>query len=77
MVYTYRFRVSQRRACLAAGQNRSPQRHPMPLSDIEQQQLCIRFGSSQVHVRSGRRLVYTLLRHLKGGTVNHKRVRWF
>ena len=34
-----RFRVSQRRACLLAGQNRNTQRRPVPLTTIEEQKL--------------------------------------
>ena len=39
MVLQDRFRVSQRRACRLAGQNRNTQRRPMPLADIEEQKL--------------------------------------
>ena len=69
-----RFRVSQRRACLLAGQNRNTQRRPVPLSTIEEQKLRRRIRElARRHVRWGRRLVYRRLR-LEGWTVNHKRV---
>ena len=35
MVLQDRFRVSQRRACRLAGQNRNTQRRPTPIADIE------------------------------------------
>jgi hypothetical protein len=34
-----RFRVSERRACRLAGQNRNTQRRPVPVADIEEQKL--------------------------------------
>ena len=69
-----RFRVSQRRACRLAGQNRNTQRRPVPVSAIEEQKLRRRIHElAQRHVRWGRRLVYRRLR-LEGWTVNHKRV---
>jgi hypothetical protein len=68
-----RFRVSQRRACRLAGQNRNTQRRPVPLADIEEQKLRSRIRElARSHVRWGRRLVYRRLR-LEGWTVNHKR----
>jgi transposase InsO family protein len=69
-----RFRVSQRRACRLAGQNRNTQRRPVPLADIEEQKLRRRIRElARRHVRWGRRLVYRRLR-LDGWSVNHKRV---
>ena len=69
-----RFRVSQRRACRLAGQNRSTQRHPAPLATIEQEKLRRRILQlARRHVRWGRRLVYHRLR-IEGWSVNHKRV---
>ena len=54
-----RFRVSQRRACLLAGQHRNTQRRPVPLADIEEQKLKRRISElARRHVRWGRRLVY-------------------
>ena len=69
-----RFRVSQRRACRLAGQNRNTQRRPVPVTAIEEQKL--RRGIRKLarrHVRWGRRLVYRRLR-LEGWSVNHKPV---
>jgi transposase InsO family protein len=69
-----RFRVSQRRACRLACQNRNTQRRPVPLADIEEQKLKRRIRElASRHVRWGRRLVYRRLR-LDGWSVNHKRV---
>jgi hypothetical protein len=34
-----RFRASQRRACRLAGQNRTTQRRPLPVADIEEHKL--------------------------------------
>jgi putative transposase len=69
-----RFRVSQRRACWLAGQNRNTQRRPVPLADIEEQKLRRRIRElARRQVRWGRRLVYSRLR-LDGWSVNHKRV---
>ena len=74
MVLQDRFRVSQRRACRLAGQNRNTQRRPMPLADIEEQKLRRRIRElARRHVRWGRRLVYRRLR-LDGWSINHKRV---
>ncbi len=67
-----RFRVSQRRACRLAGQNRNTQRRPV--ADIEKQKLRRRIRElARRHVRWGSRLVYRRLR-LDGWSVNHKRV---
>ncbi len=67
-------RVSQRRACRLAGQNRNTQRRPVPVSAIEEHKLRRRIRElGQRHVRWGRRLVYRRLR-LEGWSVNHKRV---
>ena len=69
-----RFRVSQRRACRLAGQNRNTQRRPVPVTAIDEQKLRRRIRElARRHVRWGRRLVYRRLR-LEGWTVNHKRV---
>ena len=46
-----RFRVSQRRACLLAGQNRNTQRRPTPLAYIEEQKLRSRIRELQRAVR--------------------------
>jgi len=74
MVLQDRFRVSQRRACRLAGQNRNTQRRPMPVAAIEEQKLRRRIRElARRHVRWGRRLVYRRLR-LEGWSVNHKRV---
>ena len=74
MVLQDRFRVSQRRACRLAGQNRSTQRHPAPLATIEEEKLRRRILQlARRHVRWGRRLVYHRLR-IEGWSVNHKRV---
>ena len=74
MVLQDRFRVSQRRACRLTGQNRSTQRRPVPLADIEEQKLRSRMRElARSHVRWGRRLVYGRLR-VEGWEVNHKRV---
>ena len=68
-----RFRVSQRRACRLAGQNRNTRR-PVPVADIEEHKLRQHIRElARRHVRWGRRLVYRRLR-LEGWTVNHKRV---
>ena len=69
-----RFRVSQRRACRLAGQNRNTQRRPVPVTAIDEQKLRRRIRElARRHVRWGRRLVYRRLR-LEGWTVSHKRV---
>jgi hypothetical protein len=74
MVLQDRFRVSQRRACRLAGQNRTTQRRPVPAADIEEQKLRRRIRDLALrHVRWGRRLVDLRLR-LDGWSVNHKRV---
>ena len=74
MVLLDRFRVSQRRACRLAGQNRNTQRCPVPPADIEEQKLRSRILElARSHVRWGRRLVYRRLR-VEGWEVNHKRV---
>lgn len=74
MVLQDRLRVSQRRACRLACQNRNTQRRDVPLADIEEQKL--KPGIRELarrHGRWGRRLVYRRLR-LNGCCVNHKRV---
>ena len=49
-----RFRVSQRRTCRLACQNRNTQRRPLPLADIEEQKLKRRIGElARRHVRWG------------------------
>ena len=69
-----RFRASQRRACRLAGQNRTTQRRPAPVAEIEEQKLRQRIWElARRHVRWGRRLVYRRLR-IEGWSVNHKRV---
>jgi len=69
-----RFRVSQRRACGLAGQNRNTQRRPVPVADIEEQKLRQRIQELvRRHMRWGRRLVHRRLQ-LDGWNVNHKRV---
>ena len=69
-----RFRASQRRACRLAGQNRSTQRRPVPVADIEEHKLRQRIRElARRHIRWGRRLVYRRLR-IEGWSVNHKRV---
>ena len=69
-----RFRASQRRACRLAGQNRTTQRRPVPVAEIEEQKLRQRIRElARRHVRWGRRLVYRRLR-IEGWSVNHKRV---
>ena len=69
-----RFRASQRRACRLAGQNRSTQRRPVPVADIEEHKLRERIRElARRHIRWGRRLVYRRLR-IEGWSVNHKRV---
>jgi len=74
MVLKDRFRVSQRRACRLAGQNRNTQRRPTPIADIEEGKLRSRIRElARRHGRWGRRLVYRRLR-LDGWSVNHKRV---
>ena len=74
MVLKDRLRVSERRACRLAGQNRNTQRRPVPLADIEEQKLRRRIRElARRHMRWGRRLVYRRLR-LDGWSVNHKRV---
>jgi putative transposase len=74
VVLQERFRISQHRACHLTGQNRSTQRFPMPVADIEEQKLRQRIRDlARRHVRWGRRLVKRRLR-LEGWTVNHKRV---
>ena len=74
MVLQDRFRVSQRRACRLAGQNRNTQRRPVSIAAIEEQKLRRRIRElARRHVRWGRRLVYRRLR-LEGWSVNHKRV---
>jgi putative transposase len=73
-VLRFRFRVSQRRACRLAGQNRNTQRRLVPVTPIEEQKLCRRVRElARRHVRWGRRLVYRRLR-LEGWTLKHKRV---
>ena len=58
-----RFRVSQRRACRLAGQNRNTQRRPMSVAVIEEQKLRRRIRElARRHARWGRRLVYRRLR---------------
>ena len=74
MVLQDRFRVSQRRACLLAGQNRYTQRRPMPVADNEKKKLRRRIRElHRRHVRWGSRMVYRWLR-LDGWSVNHKQV---
>jgi hypothetical protein len=74
MVLQDRFRVSQRRACRLAGQNRNTKRLAVPAAAIEEQKLRQRIRElARRHVRWGRRLVYRRLR-LEGWSVNHKRV---
>ena len=74
MVLQDRFRASQRRACRLAGQNRSTQRRPVPVADIEEHKLRQRIRElARRHIRWGRRLVYRRLR-IEGWNVNHKRV---
>jgi putative transposase len=74
MVLQDRFRVSQRRACQLAGQNRNTQRRPVRLAADEEQKLRRRIRElARRHVRWGRRLVYRRLRH-EGWSVNQKRV---
>ncbi len=74
MVLQDRFRASQRRACRLAGQNRSPQRRPVPVADIEEYKLRQRIRElARRHIRWGRRLVYRRLR-IESWYVNHKRV---
>ena len=63
MVLQDRFRASQRRACRLAGQNRSTQRRPVPVADIEEHKLRERIRElARLHIRWGRRLVYRRLR---------------
>ncbi len=74
VVLQNRLRASQRRACRLAGQNRSTQRRPMPVADIEEHKLRQRIRELALrHIRWGRRLVYRRLR-IEGWSVNHKRV---
>ncbi|QPN58426.1 IS3 family transposase [Synechococcus sp. CBW1107] len=74
MVLQDRFRLSQRRACRLAGQNRNTQRRPVPVAAIEEHKLRQRIRElARRHVRWGRRLVYRRLR-IEGWSVNHKRV---
>ena len=55
MVLQDRFRVSQRRACRLAGQNRNTQRRPVPVTAIEEQKLRRRIRElARRHVRWGR-----------------------
>ncbi len=69
-----RFRASQRRACRLVGQNRTTQRRPVPVADIEEHKLRQRIRElARRHIRWGRRLVYRRLR-IEGWSVNHKRV---
>ena len=69
-----RFRVSQRRACRLAGQNRNTQRRPVPVTAIDEQKLRRRIRElARRHVRWGRRLVYRRLR-LEGWSLNDNRV---
>jgi hypothetical protein len=69
-----RFRASQRRACRVVGQNRTTQRRPVAVADIEEHKLRQRIRVlARRHVRWGRRLVYRRLR-IEGWSVNHKRV---
>jgi len=73
-VLQVRFRVSQRRACRLAGQNRNTQRRPVPVTAIEEQKLRRRICElARRHVRWGRRLVCRRLR-LEAWSINHKRV---
>lgn len=74
MLLQDRFRASQRRACRLAGQNRTTQRRPVPVAEIEEQKLRQRIRElARRHIRWGRRLVYRRLR-IEGWSVNHKRV---
>jgi hypothetical protein len=74
MVLQDRFRASQRRTCRLAGQNRSTQRRPVPVADIEGHKLGQRIRElARRHIRWGRRLVYGRLR-IEGWSVNHKRL---
>ena len=69
-----RFRASQRRAFRLVGQNRTTQRRPAPVADIEEHKLRQRIRElARRHVRWGRRLVCRRLR-IEGWSVNHKRV---
>ena len=69
-----RFRASQRRACLLAGQNRTTQRRPVPVVGIEEHKFRQRIRElARRHVRWVRRLVYRRLR-IEGWSVNHKPV---
>ena len=69
-----RFRACQRRACRLVGQNRTTQRRPVPVADIEEHKLRQRIWElARRHIRWGRRLVYRRLR-IEGWNVNHKRV---
>jgi hypothetical protein len=69
-----RFRACQRRACRLAGHNRSTQRRPVPVADIEEHKLREQIRElARHHIRWGRRLVYRRLR-IEGWSVNHKRV---
>jgi putative transposase len=53
-----RFRASQRRACRLAGQNRTTQRRPVPVADIEEHKPRQQFRElARRYVRWGRRLV--------------------
>ena len=74
MVLQDRFRVSQRRACRLTGQNRTTQRRPARVVDLEEHKLRQSIlALARRHVRWGRRLVYRRLL-LDGWSVNHKRV---
>jgi putative transposase len=68
------FRAFQSRPCRLVGQNRSTQRRPVPVTDIEAHKLRQRIRElARRHVRWGSRLVYRRLR-IEGWSVNHKRV---
>jgi hypothetical protein len=63
MVLCERFRVSERRACHLAGQNRTTQRNPERVVDIAEYKLRQRLREiARTHVRWGRRKAYQLLR---------------
>ena len=69
-----RFRVSQRRACRLAGQNRNTQRRPVPATAIDEQMLRRHIPElARRNIRWGRRIVYRRLR-LDGLSVNHYRM---
>jgi hypothetical protein len=69
-----RFLASQRQVCRLAGQNRTTQRRPVPVADIEEHKIMQRIRElARCHVRWGKRMVYRRLR-VAGWNVNHKRV---